>query len=197
MTIWLRTATLAIAAMVVASLPLHSEDPPATPMPDGGYEAVPDAASPANCPDLSGSWCGTWSSCVNGHNGPMNATFCRRCDGHYDVTFKGRFWKLIPFHYSTTLMVTGVKDGKVYLSGSHHLGPLLGTFSYNAWADGCQFVSSYCARRDNGQFVMSRCCRLKARMPHAEAQRSRRRDCEGIHATAVSASLREICLLDW
>lgn len=138
------------------------------PKPDPGYtdsqkpavvqhEQPATAASPANVPDLTGCWTGTWTSCVNGHTGPMNARFCRRCDGHYDVTFNGRFWKLIPFHYKATLMVTGYgEDGKVLLSGSHYLGPVLGTFSYNAWADHCQFVAGYCARRDNGQFVMSR-----------------------------------------
>lgn len=133
---------------------------PATPAAESAYEAPAEATSPANVPDLSGSWTGTWQSCVNNHSGPMNATFCRRCDGHYDVKFNGRFWKLIPFHYKTTLTVTGYgADGKVYLSGSHHLGPVLGTFSYNAWADNCNFVSAYCAKKDNGQFVMSKCCR--------------------------------------
>lgn len=86
----------------------------------------------------------------------MRATFCRRCDGHYDVTFAGRFCLLIPFRYTTTLHVTGHKDGVVYLQGSQHLGPIFGTFSYNAWSNGCQFASGYCSKKDQGQFVLSR-----------------------------------------
>jgi hypothetical protein len=142
---------LTTAALLSSSLLVAAADTPA-PQTEGPAQAT----SPANVPDLSGEWCGSWFSCVNGHNGPMNARFCRRCDGHYDVAFHGRFWKLVPFRYTATLAVTGHADGKVYLSGSHYLGPLLGTFSYNAWSDGCQFVAGYCSRNDNGQFVMSR-----------------------------------------
>src|SRR5262245_42563430 len=125
-----------IAFMIMSALLLFgvttvtfAEDA-AAPQPDGAYLAA-DQANPVICTDLSGCWCGYWQSCVNNHTGPMNATFCRRCDGHYDVTFNGRFWKLIPFHYKTTLCVTGCQDGKVYMSGSHYLGPVLGSFSYN------------------------------------------------------------------
>lgn len=157
--VWL---SVSFGVIVFHGLSLRGDEVSPTPVPaaDVAYEtseAPATAASPANVPDLSGPWCGSWQSCTNGHNGPMNAQFCKRCDGHYDVTFKGRFFKLIPFHYSTTLNVTGYgPDGKVYLSGSHFLGPLMGTFCYNAWADNCHFVASYSARRDNGQFVMSR-----------------------------------------
>lgn len=153
--IWL---TLSMLMILSFSMTVRAEDPPA-PAVDAAYQAEDAPASataPANIPNLSGPWHGYWISCVNRHTGPMNANFCLRCDGHYDVTFNGRFWKLIPFHYKTTLTVTGYENGKVYLSGSHFLGPVLGSFSYNAWSDGCQFVSSYCARKDNGQFVMSR-----------------------------------------
>lgn len=152
----------AILTILGTGLGTHAEDAVVVPAPvaQPASEAPASATAPTNVPDLSGTWTGTWQSCVNGHHGPMNATFCRRCDGHYDVAFNGRFWKLIPFRYKTTLTVTGYgTNGKVYLSGSHHLGPVLGTFSYNAWADGGQFVSGYCARKDNGQFVMSRSCR--------------------------------------
>lgn len=86
----------------------------------------------------------------------MRASFCRLCDGNYEVTFTGRFCKLIPFRYKTTLTVTGHSDGVVYLSGNQNLGPLFGTFSYNAWANDCQFVSGYCSKKDQGQFVLSR-----------------------------------------
>ncbi len=62
----------------------------------------------------------------------MNATFCRRCDGHYNVTFNGRFFELTLLHFKMKLTVTGMQDGKVLMSGSHFLGPLIGTLNYNA-----------------------------------------------------------------
>jgi len=107
-------------------------------------------------PNLNGDWCGSWQSCTNGHKGPMRASFCRLCDGNYKVTFTGRFCKLIPFRYSTTLNVTGYTDGVVYLSGSQNLGPIFGTFTYNAWANDRQFASGYSANKDQGQFVLAR-----------------------------------------
>ncbi len=141
------------------------ENPPAPPAYDAAGGATTPAAAPAGTapatqpvrvPDLNGDWCGSWQSCTNGHKGPMRASFCRLCDGNYEVTFSGRFCKLIPFRYKTTLTVTGHSDGVVYLSGSQNLGPLFGTFSYNAWANDCQFVSGYCSKKDQGQFVLSR-----------------------------------------
>lgn len=122
--------------------------------------APPAAApEPAPAPDLSGSWTGSWSSYCNGHHGPMNASFCRIDANHYQVHFRGRFFKLVPFSYTAVLTVTGVDNGRVLLSGSHRLGPVFGTFSYNAWATDTQFVAGYCAEKDQGQFTMMRCCR--------------------------------------
>lgn len=119
--------------------------------------ATTAAATPIRVPDLSGDWCGSWVSCVNGHKGPMRARFCRLCNGNYEVTFTGRFCKLIPFRYKTTLNVTGYSDGVVYMSGSQYLGPIFGTFTYNAWANDCQFVSGYNAgSKDQGQFTLSK-----------------------------------------
>jgi hypothetical protein len=86
----------------------------------------------------------------------MRANFCRLCDGNYQVTFVGRFLKLIPFRYTTTLTVTAQQDGKVLLAGSHTLGPIMGTFSYNAWATDRQFVSGYSSSKDQGQFSLAR-----------------------------------------
>ncbi len=89
----------------------------------------------------------------------MNATFCRINDTQYQVHFRGRFFKLIPFRYTAVLTVTSVEPGRVTLGGSHRLGPVLGTFSYNAWATDGQFVAGYASEKDHGQFVMSRVSR--------------------------------------
>ena len=117
-----------------------------------------DAAAVA-APNLSGCWTGSWCSTTNGHHGPMNASFCQIDGSHYQVQFNGRFFKLIPFNYTAVLTVTGYDNGRVLLSGSHRLGPILGTFSYNAWATDTQFVAAYCSSKDQGQFTMTRSCR--------------------------------------
>ena len=140
--------------LLVGSLSFAQEAPAPAP---AGTEVKPEA--PQAVPNLSGSWNGNWSSCTNGHHGPMAATFCPIDASHYQVHFNGRFFKLIPFRYTAVLTVTGTENGRVLLSGSHHLGPILGTFSYNAWATETQFVAGYCSQKDQGQFVMSRCCR--------------------------------------
>jgi len=121
-----------------------------------GAEATPVQAAPIHVPNLSGAWAGSWSSRCSGHQGPLKATFCRLDCNHYEVHFRGRFCKLLPFCYTVTLRVTGCEDGKVYLSGSHRL-PLFGTFTFSAWATDTQFCAGYRSKEDAGQFVMSRC----------------------------------------
>uniref|UniRef100_A0A7C4QT04 Uncharacterized protein n=1 Tax=Schlesneria paludicola TaxID=360056 RepID=A0A7C4QT04_9PLAN len=111
----------------------------------------------ASVPDLSGDWTGSWCSTTNGHHGPMTATFCRLDDHHYRVHFRGRYFRLLPFSYTAVLTVTGHEGDRVLLSGSHRLGPIMGTFSYNASATDAQFVAGYCSRNDQGQFVLNRC----------------------------------------
>lgn len=86
----------------------------------------------------------------------MSATFCPVGPGCYEVHFRGRFFKLIPFKYTATLRVVGYEGERVLLEGSHRLGPLMGTFHYRAWADAHHFVATYSSKRDHGQFIMSR-----------------------------------------
>jgi hypothetical protein len=121
------------------------------------------AAAPASetvcVPDLTGEWSGYWESDVNGHTGPIRARVERLDACHYRVVFCGRFWRVCPFRYTTTLRITGYGPGYVCLGGSHRLGPVFGTFSYNARATQTHFVSRYCAEDDHGTFVMTRCCR--------------------------------------
>lgn len=119
-------------------------------------EAPPVQAAPIRVPNLNGSWSGSWKSRCSGHKGPLKATFCQVDCRNYEVHFRGRFCKLLPFCYTVTLQVTGCEDGKVYLSGSHKL-PLFGTFTFSAWATDTQFCAGYRAKDDAGQFVMTRC----------------------------------------
>jgi hypothetical protein len=107
-------------------------------------------------PDLTGEWSGTWQSCTSGHNGPLKATFCKTDDCHYQVKFRGRFWKVFPFRYTAVLDVTGQDKDKVHLGGSRKL-PFFGEFSYTATATACEFHADYCTKKDNGTFTMTRC----------------------------------------
>lgn len=127
------------------------------PCPRRVQAAEPVAAeSPQVTPLLNGTWSGRWCSRTNGHQGPITARFCQLDACHYEVKFTGRFLKVLPFCYRTTLTVTGVSPGRVTLQASERLGPLLGTFTINAWASDCQFVAAYSSKDDQGQFVMSR-----------------------------------------
>ncbi|SFI55506.1 hypothetical protein [Planctomicrobium piriforme] len=112
--------------------------------------------SPAPC--LNGDWTGNWTSCTNGHSGPLKASFCQVDACHYEVRFQGRFCKVIPFHYRALLTVTGVSDGQIFLSASKRLGPLLGTFTITARATSTQFIAGYSSKDDQGQFTLTRSC---------------------------------------
>ncbi len=108
-------------------------------------------------PLLNGEWSGQWFSCDNGHRGPLHASLCQIDACRYEVRFRGRFCKVIPFFYRTELNVTGVTpDGRVTLSASKRLGPLLGVFAISAWANSNQFVAAYSSKDDRGQFVLTR-----------------------------------------
>jgi hypothetical protein len=112
--------------------------------------------------DLSGCWSGSWESCSTGHQGPLCAEFVSCGGSQYDVHFRGRFFKIMPFQYSVT-MTAEERDGVVYLSGSQYLGRMVGTFSFNAAATDTSFNANYSSCKDNGQFRLSRCCQAGAK----------------------------------
>ena len=111
-----------------------------------------------NTPNLAGSWSGNWISDGSGHKGPMKAVF--RSVGTnsyeaYEVTFSGRFFKVIPFRYKATLTVTGKEGDKLTLTGSQKLLGF-GTFEYSALADDGSFMANYSSKKDNGRFELYR-----------------------------------------
>jgi len=111
----------------------------------------------AQAADLSGSWKGTWESCVTGHKGPLRANFCRLDDCHYEVTFLGRFFKVMPFRYKMTMRIVSESPGSVTLRGSKDLGRLAGgVYTFAAASDGCRFTANYCSSKDRGTFRLSR-----------------------------------------
>lgn len=119
--------------------------------------SITPATAECPCPvDLSGRWHGCWISDKNGHHGPLNATFRKTGDSCYRVTFTGRFWKVFPFIYSVNLNVTEVRDGSVVLTGSSQLGPVLGSFQYNAEATANSFEAHFTSKGDHGRFLLKR-----------------------------------------
>jgi len=119
--------------------------------------AVTLATSGPTCaPDLSGRWSGCWVSDKNGHHGPLRATFRKVSDSCYRVTFTGRFWKVVPFVYSVNLAVTGYQGDAVTLSGATPVGPVVGSFRYDAVATGCEFEARFTSKNDWGRFLLSR-----------------------------------------
>lgn len=107
--------------------------------------------------DLSGCWSGTWQSCTTGHKGPLFAEFVPCGPAQYEVHFRGRFLKIMPFKYSV-VMAAEERDGVVYLSGSKYLGRMVGTFSFSAAATETCFNANYSScKGDTGKFQLSRC----------------------------------------
>jgi hypothetical protein len=113
------------------------------------------ATAAATAQELNGSWRGSWTDTNSGHSGPLRARFREIDDAHYRVVFTGRFWKVIPFRFATTLGVVGRDRSNVFLAGESSLGPF-GQFRYSAVANGCHFTSDFTSRRLQGRFELSR-----------------------------------------
>ena len=109
--------------------------------------------------DLSGTWKGTWVSCKSGHNGKLRATFCRLNDKQVQAVFVGSFAKILPFRYKAVLDIVHEESGMIVVRGSKRLGPLMGTFSYQATITEDRFDATYNSKRDWGKWSMSRCCK--------------------------------------
>lgn len=109
---------------------------------------------------LAGCWSGSWVSCKNGHNGKLRATFCRINDRQVQALFTGSFARILPFRYKAVLDIVHEEEGMIQVRGSQRLGPIMGTFSYEATITADQFKATYSSRRDCGQWNMTRqdCC---------------------------------------
>lgn len=103
---------------------------------------------------LAGRWSGYWQSDANGHRGPLRATVTPAPSG-YDVRFRGRFAKVIPFAYRQHLDVTGTSGDAVFLAADRRI-PLFGTFHTDAVATPTSFDATFRSGRDGGRFVLSR-----------------------------------------
>jgi hypothetical protein len=116
---------------------------------------APGVYTPGSPNLAGGKWSGYWVSDKNGHNGPLNAKFKQKDCDTYEVTFSGRFAKIIPFRYKTTMDVVGGGDGCVILTAEKRLGPT-GKFRTVAVATNTNFDATFTSPRDHGRFVLRR-----------------------------------------
>jgi hypothetical protein len=112
--------------------------------------------SAASAGELDGRWsCGKWTDDNTGHEGPLRGKFRQIDDRHYRVVFTGKFAKVVPFRFATTLNVVGHEGDKVILAGESRIMGF-SKFTYNAVADEHHFNSQYSSRRWRGEFNLSR-----------------------------------------
>ncbi len=106
--------------------------------------------------ELDGRWRhGSWSDTNTGHEDALRARFREKDNGNYRVVFTGRFAKVIPFRFATTLEIVGHDGDQVIMAGeSRVMG--FGRFSYHAVGDGHHFNAQYSSRRWQGEFHLSR-----------------------------------------
>jgi len=121
-----------------------------------GLFVAADGSRQAAAAELEGCWNGSWRSCSSGHHGPLQATFCQVGSDRYRVTFSGRFFKILPFHYTVMLKVIADDGETITLAGSSYLGRLFGTFTYKATASATHFEARYFSRKDRGVFSLNR-----------------------------------------
>lgn len=114
------------------------------------------AAAKTNADDLEGRWSsGSWIDTNSGHQGPLRGYFRPTSDCNYRAVFTGKYAKIVPFRFSTTLNVVGREGDKTYLAGESRF-PLFGRFTYSGVADGHHFNMQYDSRRWRGEFNLER-----------------------------------------
>ena len=74
------------------------------------------------CGELDGRWPnGSWTDDNSGHEDVLRGRFRETKDGNYRVIFTGRFAKVIPFRFSTTLNVVGRDGDKILMAGKSRI----------------------------------------------------------------------------
>ena len=74
--------------------------------------------APVRAGELDGRWRhGSWTDANTGHEDALRGRFREKSDGNYRVVFTGRFAKVIPFRFATTLNVVGRDGDKVIMEG--------------------------------------------------------------------------------
>ncbi|MBI1833077.1 MAG: hypothetical protein HYR84_16680 [Planctomycetes bacterium] len=112
--------------------------------------------SAAGAGELEGRWRhGYWTDANTGHEDVLRGRFRQQSDGNYRVVFTGKFAKVIPFRFATTLNVVGRDGDKVVMQGESRVVGF-GRFTYNASADANHFSAQYDSRRWRGEFILWR-----------------------------------------
>ena len=107
-----------------------------------------------------GKWRGEWRSESTGHHGPLKARIRQVDEDQYRAVFTGRFFKVIPFIYPTTLErihnPTAGEDETVEHLSSRQKLPFLGTYRMQATVGEDRFHATFEGRRDSGTFDLTR-----------------------------------------
>ena len=109
----------------------------------------------ANAFEPFGTYRGGWRSDTTGHEGPMRVKLTPRSDGTYRARFSGRFAKIIPFTYQTTMTPVDYGPGYTKLFSSKQM-PLFGAYHTTAVVTPHHVDARYQSKRDHGSFSMSR-----------------------------------------
>ena len=121
-----------------------------------GLGGVLLAISTAHADGPEGRWPnGSWFDNKSGHQGPLRGDLQPTNEGNYRAVFTGRFAKIVPFRFATTLSVVGQEGDKTYFAGESKL-PLFGRFTYSGVADEHHFNMQYSSRRWQGDFNLDR-----------------------------------------
>ena len=105
---------------------------------------------------LEGVYQGSWQSFRTGHHGRMRGRFVQINPNQVRATFTGTFAKIIPFRYATRLNIAHQDANTIVLSGSKRLGPIMGSFQYQAVITPNEVISTYRSRRDFGRWHLRR-----------------------------------------
>jgi hypothetical protein len=106
--------------------------------------------------ELEGRWRnGSWTDDNTGHEGPLRARFRATANGNYRVVFTGRFAKIVPFRFATTLIVVERDESKVVMAGESRIMGFW-RFNYHAVADEHNFIAQYSSSRWRGEFNLQR-----------------------------------------
>ena len=121
-----------------------------------GILAAHWSGSSLSAGELEGKWReGSWYDANSGHKDVLRARFRQKRDGNYRVVFTGRFAKVVPFRFATTLKVAGHDGDKVVLAGESRIAGFM-KFSYHGAADAHHFHADYHSRRWSGEFNLYR-----------------------------------------
>jgi len=115
-------------------------------------------AQPPPADRLAGPWEGTWLSDANGHTDRLRCLVTQQTNGLYQARYYAWYKAGLTFTFSYTVPLEAhAAAGRAEFSGTEDLGWLAGgVYTYQGWADGTNFFSTYYSKYDNGTFRMAR-----------------------------------------